>query len=154
VDRTTTYASATRLTAAIQATDIATKGFAAITVFNPTPGGGTSGALTIAINPLANPVISITSISPASATAGGPAFVLTVTGSNFVSGSKVRWNGVDRVTSYTSSSKISAYIPASDIRSAGTGSVTVFNPTSGGISNPMTFTIVPAPTAVNMIKIS
>jgi hypothetical protein len=49
-DRPTTYVSATQLTAAIPASDIATQGTAAVTVFNPTPGGGTSGSATFTID--------------------------------------------------------------------------------------------------------
>jgi hypothetical protein len=47
--RTTTFVSATQLTAAITAADIAAAGTAAVTVVNPTPGGGTSNALTFTI---------------------------------------------------------------------------------------------------------
>jgi hypothetical protein len=47
--RTTTFVSATQLTAAITAADIAAPGTAAITVVNPTPGGGTSNSLTFTI---------------------------------------------------------------------------------------------------------
>jgi C1A family cysteine protease len=144
-DRTTTYVSASQLTAAILASDIATQGTASVTVFNPTPGGGTSSAQTFTINPANNPVPTLTTISPSSATAGGPAFTLTVTGSNFISSSKVRWNGADRTTTYYSSTQLTAAIPASDIAAAGTASVTVFNPTpGGGTSTAKTFTINPA----------
>ena len=82
-NRTTTFVSSTSLTAAITAADIATAGTAPVTVFNPTPGGGTSGALTFTIN-AANPVPTLTSLSPSSATAGGSAFTLTLTGTNFI----------------------------------------------------------------------
>ncbi|MDD1658410.1 MAG: lectin like domain-containing protein, partial [Methanomicrobiales archaeon] len=141
-DRTTTYVSATQLTAAIPATDITTATTASVTVFNPTPGGGTSSAVTFTINPANNPVPSLTSISPSSATAGGSAFTLTVTGSNFVTSSKVRWKGVDRTTTYVSPTQLTASIPAADIATAGSASVTVFNPTpGGGTSNALTFTI-------------
>ncbi len=47
--RTTTYVSATQLTAAIPATDIAAAGTASVTVFNPAPGGGTSNAQSFTI---------------------------------------------------------------------------------------------------------
>ena len=43
-DRTTTFVSATQLSAAIPAADIATAGSAQVTVFSPAPGGGTSAA--------------------------------------------------------------------------------------------------------------
>ena len=54
--RTTSFVSATRLTAAIPASDIASGGTAQVAVFNPAPGGGTSNVLTFAINIL--PVLS------------------------------------------------------------------------------------------------
>jgi len=50
-DRTTTFLSSTQLEAAITATDIAAAGTASVTVFNPSPGGGTSNALTFTIAP-------------------------------------------------------------------------------------------------------
>ena len=49
-DRTTTFISNTQLTAAITASDIAVKGTAAVTVFNPPPVGGTSDASTFTIH--------------------------------------------------------------------------------------------------------
>jgi hypothetical protein len=82
----------------------------------------------------------LASISPASATAGGPSFTLTVTGSNFVSGSVVRWRGGNRTTTFVSSTQLTATILASDIASAGTASVTVGSP-GGVVSNGVTFTI-------------
>src|SRR5258705_10902624 len=45
---------------------------------------------------------TLTTLSPSSAVAGGPAFTLTVNGSNFVSGSVVRWNGANRTTTFVS----------------------------------------------------
>lgn len=43
INLTTTYVSATKLTAAVPAAKIAVVGTARVTVYNPTPGGGTSG---------------------------------------------------------------------------------------------------------------
>jgi hypothetical protein len=131
-DRTTTYVSSTKLTASIPTTDIKSAGSATITVFNPTPGGGTSGSKTFTITAALNPVPSILSISPTSATAGGSAFTLTVTGSNFVAASKIRWNGADKTTTYVSSTQLTASIPTTDIKSAGSATITVFNPSPGG----------------------
>ncbi len=50
-DRPTTLVSASQLRAAISAGDIAVAGAASVTVFTPTPGGGTSAALTVEVNP-------------------------------------------------------------------------------------------------------
>jgi hypothetical protein len=147
--RTTTYVSATRLTAAILASDIATAGTATVTVFTPAPGGGTSNAQTLTIN---NPAPATTSLSPTSTTAGGTDFVLTVNGSNFVAGSAVRWKGANRTTTFVSSTQLTATITAADIATAGTASVTVFNPApGGGTSSGRTFTINnPVPTTTSL----
>ncbi|MBI2987903.1 MAG: hypothetical protein HYY45_14160 [Deltaproteobacteria bacterium] len=148
-DRTTTFVSATQLQASIPSSDISTAGTAQVTVFNPSPGGGTSNALTFTIN---NPAPSTSSLSPSSATAGGAGFTLTVNGSNFVSSSVVRWKGSDRTTTFVSSTQLQASIPSSDISTAGTAQVTVFNPTpGGGTSSGLTFTINnPAPSASSL----
>jgi Tol biopolymer transport system component len=128
-DRATTYVNDTQLTASIPATVIAAAGSASITVFNPAPGGGTSNAASISIN---NPAPTITSLNPSSIIPGGSAFTLTVNGTGFVSGSVVRWNGSDRATTYVNATKLTASISAADIATAGSASVTVFNPAPGG----------------------
>lgn len=51
-NRTTTFVNSTRLTAAIPASDIAALGTDTITVFNPSPGGGISNALLLAVRPV------------------------------------------------------------------------------------------------------
>ena len=131
---TTNYVSATKLTATVPATDCTTAGTASVTVFNSTPGGGTSNAQTFACN---NPVPATVSLSPAGAQAGGGAFTLIVNGSNFVSTSTVNWNGSGRVTTFVSASELKAAITSTDISSAGAVPVTVSNPTpGGGISSP------------------
>ena len=79
-----------------------------------------------------NPVLGITNLSPASTFAGGSSFNLTVTGTNFVNNSIVRWNNSDRTTTYISATQLIASIPASDIASVGTANVRVFSPAPGG----------------------
>jgi len=80
-----------------------------------------------------NPTPAVTSLAPASETAGGTSFTLTVNGTGFVSGSSVvRWNGAGQATTYVSATQLQAAISASDIATAGTAQVTVFNPTPGG----------------------
>jgi hypothetical protein len=59
-------------------------------------GGGTSVNTGGNGGPPAAP--AITSLSPLSTNAGGPAFSLTVNGTNFVSSSVVNWNGSARDT--------------------------------------------------------
>jgi uncharacterized cupin superfamily protein len=138
-DRSTTFVSATKLTAMITGADIATAGTASVKVFNASPGGGTSNAQTFTIN---NPAPALTSLMPNKTAHGGSAFTLTVHGSGFVTTSQVKWNGSNRTTTYVSKSQVKAAITAADIANAGTASVTVVNPSpGGGASNPLTFTI-------------
>ena len=132
-ERTTTFVSGTQLRAAIPAADIAAAGTAQVTVASPAPGGGVSGALpfTVSTGTGSNPVPSVTAVAPGTVTAGGPAFTLTVTGSNFVNGSRVRWNGADRTTTVVSATQLTAAIPAGDLVAGGAAQVTVFNPSPG-----------------------
>jgi uncharacterized protein (TIGR03437 family) len=105
-----------------------------------------SGTITISAPP--NPVPTIASLNPNTATAGGAAFTLTVNGTSFISGSVVRWNGSDRTTSFINNTQLTAAIPASDIAAAGTANVTVFNlAPGGGLSGALPFTINQSPPA-------
>jgi hypothetical protein len=138
-NRTTTFVSNTQLTASITASDIQNTGNFAITVFNPTPGGGTSNAINLGVG---NPAPTLASISPTSAITGSGAFTLTATGTNFVNGAVVRLNGADRSTTFVSATQLTAQITAADIQTAGTVSVTVFNPApGGGVSSPVNLAV-------------
>ena len=134
-----TYGSKTSLSAAIPATYVAKAGTVSVSVMNPAPGGGSSAAFTFTIT---NPVPTLTSVSPIAAYHGGTAFTLTVTGTNFVSTSSVKWNGIALATTYSSSTKVTALVTAADIQKATTASITVSNPTpGGGTSKTIAFTV-------------
>jgi predicted outer membrane repeat protein len=141
--RSTSFVNSTQLTAQIAAADLAAAGTVDITVVNPPPGGGVSNLLKFTLSaPGQNPVPSIATLVPASAPAGGAAFTLTVNGSNFIAGSKLRWNGADRTTSFVSATQLTAQIGAADIAQPGPVGITVVNPgPGGGSSNAATFDI-------------
>ena len=87
---------------------------------------------------------AIATLSPTVAIQGDPGFNLTVNGSGFDGGSVVRWNGADRPTTLVCPNRLSAAIPASDLSTAGTATVTVFNPApAGGTSSGLTFFVNP-----------
>ncbi|HLV79314.1 MAG TPA: choice-of-anchor tandem repeat GloVer-containing protein, partial [Chthonomonadaceae bacterium] len=93
---------------------------------------------------LSAPEATLSSLSPSSATAGGSNFTLTVNGSNFDPGAVVDWNGAALTTTFVSEAELQASVPASDIATAGTASVTVVQ--NATTSNALTFTIDnPAP---------
>jgi subtilisin family serine protease len=102
----------------------------------------------VVIDPTYNRRPAITSLSPASVPAGVSSFTLTVNGSNFISSSVVRWNGIDRPTTYTNATSLQATIPASDVAAVGAAQVTLFTPPPGGGTSltALPFTIVTRPT--------
>jgi len=79
---------------------------------------------------------TVASITPNSASPGGPSFSLKVLGLNYVPTSVVRWNGSNRATTFVNDQNLTATIPASDIAAVGTAKVTVFTPTPGGGTSP------------------
>jgi len=103
--------------------------------------------------PVAGTMPTIAALSPSSATAGGPAFTLTVNGTNFGGKAVVNWNGAPQNTTIVSANQLTVAVPAAAIATSGAVSVTVTNPGtpgtglygSGGTlaetSNPMTFTV-------------
>jgi len=96
---------------------------------------------------------AIAQLAPNSATAGGQAFTLTVSGSNFGTKAVINWGGsAQTTTAYVNGGQLTLAIPASMIANSGTVQVTVTNPatTTGGLygsgtpaqtSAPMAFTI-------------
>jgi hypothetical protein len=71
-------------------------------------------------------------LAPSSVLPGSAQIELTLTGTGFVSGSVVHWNGSARATTLVSARKLTATIPASDLVAATSAFVTVVNPAPGG----------------------
>ena len=139
----TTFVSSVQLSAAIPASAISAIGTAQIVVTSPSPGGGTSSAITLTIG---SPVPALQSISPRSAVAGSAVFTLTATGTGFIEGSALNWNGAALPTTYASSTQLTAAVPASDVAASATAQVTVTNPTpDGGTSAAVAFMIFSLP---------
>lgn len=101
--------------------------------------------------PVAGTMPTISALAPSSMTAGSSTFVLTVNGTNFNSNATINWNAAAVTTMFVSANQLTASIPAASVATAGSVTVTVTNPgTGGGIygggtsaetSNGMTFTI-------------
>jgi hypothetical protein len=90
----------------------------------------------------------LTSIAPAARLAGGAAFLLTLNGENFRSGSKVQWNLADRPTTFVSAKQLHAPISAADISSPKTVPIRIVNPdgqTSGTVYFTVSTTTPPPP---------
>jgi hypothetical protein len=97
-----------------------------------------------------NPSPSITSLSPATATAGGTGFLMTVIGSGFSPQAVISFNGVRRTdTMFLSGTQITTMIQPSDIANAGTITVQVSAPPpGGGTSGTLPFVINPGVSGV------
>ena len=101
-----------------------------------------SAGVSVTVPNTQNPVPSLTSLSPNTANPGGPAFTLTVNGSNFISSSTIQWNGANLATTYVSATQLTTAIPASYIANASNATVTVFTPLpGGGTSNGLSFAV-------------
>jgi FG-GAP-like repeat/IPT/TIG domain len=88
-----------------------------------------------------NPVPLLYQTIPVSTAPGNQGFTLTVSGTGFVSGAVVQWNGSPRKTTFVSQGEVQATISAKDIAKASTASVRVLNAAGAVSSNVIYFPI-------------
>ncbi len=140
------------VTAVVPAALLAKPGTATVNTINPNSNYGTgtnglSNTITFIINNPANPIPTVTSVSPSCATVGSN-LALTVTGTNFLNSSTdatqistLNWTlggsqmQLTAPTATITSTQITATIPAAGIGAAGNATVTVYNPPSPSVSN-------------------
>src|SRR5579871_654716 len=88
-----------------------------------------NGFLSIQVNsnvPAANPIPFLNqTLVPTAISPGSGAFALKVSGTGFVSGGTVNFNGTPLTTTFADSEHLTALVPAAAIATAGTASVTV-----------------------------
>lgn len=152
----TSNGNGTQITVNIPASLIASPDTVAVGVTSQT---GTTPPSGDALFTITQPLPFITGLSPPSATAGGPAFTLTVNGSSFVD-CPDGCLGVDWIpssgggvfisaTANADGTQLTVAIPSNLIATVGTASVSV--EAVGGTSNSVTFTItVPPPTITSI----
>jgi large repetitive protein len=101
------------------------------------------GTMMVTVAPaVPNNIPAIAGLSPMTATAGSANLTLTVTGSGFISGTTVLWNGSTRATTFVSATQLTATILAADLAAMGIADISVFNPAPGGGPSPSsTFSI-------------
>ena len=131
----TTYVSPTQLTVAVPASMIAIAGTSSVAVYTLGGSGVSTGAAFI-VNP-APPAIS--SLSPATVTAGSAGFMLTIMGKAFTPAATSMWGTTPLGTVYVNPTQLIAAVPASLIVESGTGSLTVTTP--AGTSAPASLPI-------------
>jgi hypothetical protein len=141
----TTFVNDAQLTATIPTTSLTTPGTYTVTVRTPT-GTYASNAINFTVN-----APTITSLNPAEITAGSGDTSLVVTGTNFVSGSKVFWYDTELTTTFNSATQLTATIPASYLTKPGYGKIAVKN-SANAVTEPRAVTIKEAspPTAASI----
>ncbi|AFL86420.1 hypothetical protein Terro_0069 [Terriglobus roseus DSM 18391] len=87
-----------------------------------------------------NTAAVLTSASASTITHGAGNTLLTLTGSNFVPGVAVTWNGSYRTTTIVDATHVTVAIPAADLAAAGSGSLVATNP-GASASGAVTVTI-------------
>jgi WD40-like Beta Propeller Repeat len=144
--RSSTFQSATSLTASVLAADIATAGPVEIVVINPPPNGGSSNSMPLNVT---NPVPDLGSLSPTTAQAGTTtATTVTVTGTGFVANSTVTINGAPHATIFNTATQLQVTLTAADLAAGGVNQIQVFTPgPGGGTSNTLTFAVNPTDSA-------
>jgi hypothetical protein len=127
------------LSATITPDLLAATGKLPVVVQNPQPGGGLSEPVTLDVQ---NPVPVATTVAPASIPAGSNPTPITVSGSNFVSGSKITVDGAPVATTFGSATQLKATLTAVQLAKVGTPQIKVTSPApGGGTSNAITLNV-------------
>jgi len=119
------------------------------TVTDAVGGLAINGFLSIQINPTAtaeNPVPFLNQpLVPTTVSPGSPAFRLNVSGTGFVSGATIDFNGTPLTTAFVDDEHLAAAVPAGNVANARTAAVTVVNPSPGGGSSNVVYFLIAAP---------
>jgi hypothetical protein len=135
----TDYSNSTILLASIPSSLFNATGTLTVAIFNPQPNGGVSNVVLL---PVYSPQPSLITVAPASAAAGTTSETITLTGSGFYPGSVAYFNGTPLPTNFSTSSSVTATVPAGSLGLAGVFGVQVFNVgTGGGLSNSLSFAV-------------
>ena len=132
---TTTSQTATQIVATVPGSVISSAGSDKVYVYNPGTGSLVFASQPATLN-LINPTGMFT-VTPNSAPAGSPSTTITLNvPSGFFADSVVLWNGTPLATTYTSTSSISAVVPASLLTTIGNSVISINTPENLGQATP------------------
>ena len=116
IDLPSAYVNETQMQARLTSVSMGGVGNKDITVWNPTPGGGSSNAMNFVVLSAGEvPPASVLSVDVLGAVAGAGPINVSVNGMDFVNGAQVLWNGSARPTSFVSSTLLNATVTAEDL---------------------------------------
>ncbi|HEY3333183.1 MAG TPA: FG-GAP-like repeat-containing protein [Capsulimonadaceae bacterium] len=152
--QTTSVYRAGTLSFEIPATMMVSAGVIHISVYNPSPGGGTWGPYGFQVR---NPTPTMTSVSPSDVPIGTGDTTVTIKGTNFVNGSIVEFGAFSFIPTHNSDGSLSILVSAEKLKLAAYYPVSVFNPGPGGgydpngtypfrVNNPQPVLVLMAPT--------
>ncbi|MFO0737673.1 MAG: IPT/TIG domain-containing protein [Labilithrix sp.] len=158
----TSYESETTLKATIPDAKLKAVAQLKISVTTAAPGGGTSAEVVFSVQ---NPKPELTALAPLSVNVNSGTTTLTLTGTNFVPGAKVRFGTSDIPSTTKNETTIEATIPSGLLGTSASVPVHVTNPFPGGgvtadiaftISNPNSVitSVTPPSTLINTAGVS
>ena len=98
-----------------------------------------------------NPQPTLDSLTPGQVLAGSGDTVVTLDGTGFITGSTALLDSLNLATTFTSSTRLTAVVPAAEIAAVGAHDVAVYNPApGGGLSGTLPFYAVAAPAVTTL----
>jgi hypothetical protein len=129
VAETTTYVSATQVTAAVSASQLASGDQLSVLALNGSASSGSGAAVTLQVN---NPAPTISQLAPNVLTTTSTSSLVAVNGTGFVPTTVIDVNGSARTTDFVSATQVNVTLTPADLASTGTLSLTAVNATPGG----------------------
>ncbi|MGI4828544.1 MAG: beta strand repeat-containing protein, partial [Janthinobacterium lividum] len=127
-----TYYTSAQMQVVVPASYFASPGSLSFRASNPAPGGGSSAAVSLAVNSVTPSALTL---SPSSVAVGASSAPITITGLNFIPSSVVQIFGQSRTTTYVSPTQLTFLLKPTDVATAGMLYVQVVNPVLGGSSS-------------------
>lgn len=130
----TTFLSNNQMTASIKASQVATVGTVSVSVqeyANAT--SPISNAVSFTVAPV--PPLTLVSVYPSIIPVGASETIVTAVGLTFAADAVIRWNGTPLATTVVSSAVLRATIPAANLSTARSASITVQNPSGAGTTS-------------------
>lgn len=146
----TEFVSSTELLAQVSFGDVQAAGSVSVDVVTPSPGGGSSNALTFTIvsQPSTTQYPSIISLYPNAVMAGSEGFTLQVNGIWLNQSDTVLWNGTALPSPPPINGILQGQVSAADVATPGYAQVTALTP-QGIVTNTAEFQILYQPLTVN-----